>query len=226
MYDQDNLTRDQVIKLFGADLIDQLDRESCDWDSPDTWTAHIDVGEGDYLTAVYYMDDEQTQEAEDLSNLAWEIDHYKTNFDPNDWLESDTEPSRAQMVSDHPLLMTYVPSAKSPHIERLAAAGLLDNLTIEQSAKIVKIAQAAYQQGKSDAGAERIDTDAIWIDGVGGIEQQPNGMWKLTMPEIDASMAAATLGRHTSPRKAAASRANASKPPKPGSRPRGRPKSK
>lgn len=44
------------------------------------------------------------------------------------------------------------------------------------------------------------------------------------MKTAEQSSAAAALGSITSERKAAASRANASRPPKPGSKPRGRPR--
>lgn len=131
-----------------------------------------------------------------------------------------------QQAYDHPLLRYYVPSHKTPHLDALEAIGLLDALTVEQIAQIVIIAQTAYQQGQASTGAEKIDNDAVWIAGVGGVERQPDGMWKLTMSDsgIDKSAAAAALGSSTSQAKADASRRNASAPPKPGSKPRGRPR--
>lgn len=48
----------------------------------------------------------------------------------------------------------------------------------------------------------------MWIAGVGGVERQPDGMWKLTMTDsgIDKSAAAAALGSSTSQAKAEAER--------------------
>jgi len=112
-----------------------------------------------------------------------------------------------------------VPSGKMPPIDALADNGLLGELTPEQAARVVIIAQTAYRNGQASMGAERIDNDAVWINGVGGIERQPDGTWKLTMPEdggIDKSTAAATLGSVKSEAKAAAARKNGLK----GGRPR------
>ena len=137
-------------------------------------------------------------------------------------IEDEAEPSPYSLVYDHPLLRHLVPSGKTPHLDTLAEQGLLDVLTTEQAAKVVIIAQTAYRNGQRGAGAERIDNDAVWIDGVGGIEKQPDGLWKLTMPDggIDTSMAAARLGsqggKSTSATKAAAARENGKR----GGRPR------
>ena len=38
------------------------------------------------------------------------------------------------------------------------------------------VANASYQAGKAAAGAERIDTDAIWVKGLGALERQPDAI--------------------------------------------------
>ncbi len=135
--------------------------------------------------------------------------------------EEDVAPSKSQLVNDHPLLRAFVPSAKSPHIDALIDAGLFD-LTVDQLASIVKLMQTAYRNGQYSRGAEKIDRDAVWLDGVGALERQSDDTWKLTMPDkgVDISTAAATLGRKggesTSPAKTDASRLNG----KNGGRPR------
>jgi hypothetical protein len=119
-------------------------------------------------------------------------------------------------------LYGFVPSAREPHIEALEASGLADELTAKQLTTIVRLMQQAYQNGKAHAGAEKIDTDAVWVNGVGAIERQPDGSWKLTMPDkgVDKSAAAAALGavggKATSEAKVTASRENGKK----GGRPR------
>lgn len=133
----------------------------------------------------------------------------------------DETPNKYSMVYNHKLLITYVPSAKVPHINAIEASGLLDELTPEQAAKVVVIAQTAYQNGCAVQGAEKIDNDAVWVNGIGGIERQPDGAWILSMPDkSDASIAAAALGSKggsvTSKAKASAARENGRK----GGRPR------
>ena len=98
----------------------------------------------------------------------------------------------------HPLLPRMVPSEVEPHITALENAGIYDDLTQEQQATIIRLMQQAYRNGQAHQGAEKIDNDAVWLDGVGGLEKQPDGTWKLTMPDkgvdVDTSIAAAALG--------------------------------
>lgn len=131
----------------------------------------------------------------------------------------DEQPTKGEQVyrAAHPL----GPSESWPHIGALAAAGLLDALSVEQAATIVRLMQAAYRNGQAAQGAEKVDEDYVWLDGVGGLERQPDGAWRLVDPVAAAVQAAATeLGRKggasTSEAKAAASRANGRK----GGRPR------
>jgi hypothetical protein len=121
------------------------------------------------------------------------------------------EPSKYQQVIDLLRAKCYVPSTITPHLDALESAGLIDALTVEQLVQIVIIAQTAYRNGQQSTGAELIDNDAIWINGIGGLEKQPNDIWKLTMPDKPNAIAAA-LGRLggsvKSDAKAAASREN------------------
>ena len=96
----------------------------------------------------------------------------------------------------HPLLPHFVPSEVEPHISALKEAGIYNDLTQEQQAIIIRLMQQAYRNGQAHQGAEKIDNDAVWLDGVGGLEKQADGTWKLTMPDkgIDTSVAAASLG--------------------------------
>jgi hypothetical protein len=118
----------------------------------------------------------------------------------------------------HPLLPDLVPSEIEPHITALEVAGIYDDLNQEQQATVIRLMQAAYRNGQTYQHAEKIDNDAVWLDGVGGLERQPDGAWKLAMPDkgIDTSQAAATLGSIKSERKATAARENGRK----GGRPR------
>lgn len=131
--------------------------------------------------------------------------------------EDAHEPSKCQLVSD--ALPDYVPSAKQPHIDALAKSGLLDSLTAEQCAEVVKIAQAAYQNGRASTEAEKIDNDYVWINGIGGIQKVGGDTWRLT--SIDDSIrnkVFSEMGSTVSEAKAAAARQNGKK----GGRPRKR----
>lgn len=97
--------------------------------------------------------------------------------------DDSIEPSTWTLAYTHPTLARYVPSEKIPHLDALQAAGLLDQLTVDQVAAIVIIAQTAYRNGQRAQGAEKIDNDAVWVDGIGGIERQPDGAWLLTAPD-------------------------------------------
>lgn len=107
----------------------------------------------------------------------------------------------------------YVPSAVYPHITALQEAGLYDRLSEDDQGLIIKLMQAAYRKGQAAQGAEKIDNDDVWLDGVGDLERQPDGTWKLTMPDkgVGASIAAAALGSITSEKKARASAENGKK---------------
>lgn len=135
----------------------------------------------------------------------------------NNPVTSATAPlSKYQQVYD--ALRQLVPSEKTPHLDALEDRQLLDDLTVDQATIIVQLMQSAYRNGQASQGAEKIDGDAVWINGVGAIECQPDGTWKLTMPDkgVDRSAAAAAMGSATGGRKADTARENGKK----GGRPR------
>jgi hypothetical protein len=114
-------------------------------------------------------------------------------------------------------LRQLTPSEKTPHLDALEDRQLLDILTIDQAVIIVQLMQTAYRNGQSSQGAEKIDTDAVWLNGVGALERQPDGAWKLTAPDKGVmSTIASLVGSVKSDAKAASSRENGIK----GGRPR------
>lgn len=98
------------------------------------------------------------------------------------------EPSKSDLVRQHKSLRHYVPSEVTPHLDALDAAGLLDALTVDQLAAVVIIAQRAFQVGHASTGAERIDADAVWVDGLGVLEKQEGGAWKLSAVDSAAEL--------------------------------------
>lgn len=176
-----------------------------------TITGRLTTGHAasSYGQPVLVADDGQVYDNHDIISIA-EIDD-----------EAEDAPlSIAEQVyqAARPLL----PSESWPHIGALSEAGLLDALTISQAATIVHLMQAAYRNGQGSRGAEKIDNDYVWLDGVGGLERQSDGTWTVTAPDQAlASSVAADLGRRggqaTSEAKRAASRVNGRK----GGRPRG-----
>jgi hypothetical protein len=73
----------------------------------------------------------------------------------------------------------YVPSAIRPHLDRAEKNGLIESLTVDQLCDVVIMAQVAYQDGRSSTGAEVIDRDAIWHNGLRrSIEHKGNGLWQ------------------------------------------------
>jgi len=118
-------------------------------------------------------------------------------------------------------LQGYTPSEVYPHIEALQAAGLYERLSEDDQGLVIKLMQAAYRNGQASQGAEQIDRDAVWLDGVGMIERQADGSWQVTDPADGLTSAvAATLGSKggsaTSEAKRRAARENGRK----GGRPR------
>ncbi len=144
------------------------------------------------------------------------------NITPLDSDDDGEQPSKAEQV--YRAVRPLLPSESYPHITALGEAGLLDDLTVEQAAAVVRLMQAAYRKGQAAQGAEQIDSDAVWLDGVGMIERQNDGTWQVTGPAEGLTVAvAAELGRAggsaTSEAKRQAARANGRK----GGRPRNNP---
>lgn len=113
----------------------------------------------------------------------------------------------------HPLLPNLTSSEVEPHIAALEEAGIYNDLTQEQQAVIIRLMQQAYRNGQASQGAEKVDSDAVWLDGVGALEKQPDGTWKLTMPDkgIDTSTAAKSLRAIPSQKRSEQSRVNGQK---------------
>ena len=123
--------------------------------------------------------------------------------------------SKYQQV--YTLLRQLTPSEKTPHLDALEDRQLLDALTVDQAAIIVQLMQTAYRNGQTSQGAEKIDSDAVWLNGVGALERQPDGTWKITAPDKGVMATVASLvGSVKSEAKSASSRENGKK----GGRPR------
>jgi hypothetical protein len=132
---------------------------------------HLALGASDVLTDL------------DRDYIAW----LKRNFgDVNRAIDNpipsvEAEMSKYQQVIDLLRSRCYVPSAITPHLDVLDAHNLVDStLTVDQLADIVVSMQEAYRNGQASTGAEKIDTDCVWVSGIGALEQQPDGSWKLT----------------------------------------------
>jgi hypothetical protein len=133
---------------------------------------------------------------------------------PDGYPVADYQISAPPHPSHH--LRGYVPSEVWPHVKALQAAGIYGRLSEDDQGIIIKLMQAAYRNGQASQGAEKLDNDAVWLDGVGSLERQPDGTWRL----VSVSEIAAALGRRggsaTSEAKRRASRENGKK----GGRPR------
>lgn len=86
-----DLTRAQVIEIVGLELVEELERENCDFtnrlqtdgDDAVEFSASVvfvdNEGNNRTLTAYYYQDPEDLEELEDgdLGSLNWEIEGYE-----------------------------------------------------------------------------------------------------------------------------------------------------
>jgi len=73
-----------------------------------------------------------------------------------------------------------IPSEVESHIAALENAGIYDNLAQETQAIIITLMQQAYCNGQAHQHAERIDSDAVWVDDIGMIERQSDDTWIVT----------------------------------------------
>jgi hypothetical protein len=84
-----NLTREQVIKIVGKKLVEELEKENCDFtnrlqtdgDESVEFSASIkfidNEGSPRWLTVYYYQNPEDLEECDDLGCLNWEIEGYE-----------------------------------------------------------------------------------------------------------------------------------------------------
>lgn len=86
----DCLTRSQAVAIVGEAAVDRVDAENCEltnrnggdrWDLLE-WAAVISTtdqnGISVHLYAMYYTTEAEVEAAgDDLSNIDWEIDHYR-----------------------------------------------------------------------------------------------------------------------------------------------------
>lgn len=99
----------------------------------------------------------------------------------------------------------YIPSMYETHLSRLPAE-VCNVLPSRLIVNIIRMCQMAYMDGQAHQNAEKIDNDAVWVNGVGLIEKQSDGTWLLT--GADTKTAASIMGSSKSERKAASSREN------------------
>lgn len=87
-FDIDNLTEAQTIELCGEEIVDKLSYKNCDFSgctTPDgliEFTASIQLDDHEdyyFLIAHYYQTEEDVENAEELDQLEWEIDHYSVS---------------------------------------------------------------------------------------------------------------------------------------------------
>ncbi len=141
-----------------------------------------------YGQPVFVDDDGTPYNTADFLNL-----HVLDEEEPAEQENGDTVTQAVGIVRSRGYT---TPSAYVYHIGniRAQASHLIDQLSPASLADVIVLMQHAYQHGKADAGAERIDADAVWVNGIGALERQPSGDWVLTIPAANVTVAAKTLG--------------------------------
>lgn len=77
-------------------------------------------------------------------------------------------------------------AATVAHVERnllTAYPTASQELTGKQYGAVMSACNTSYQDGRTSCGAERLDTDAVWIKGVGVLVKQADGTWRNESPE-------------------------------------------
>lgn len=73
-------------------------------------------------------------------------------------------------------------TATVAHIENNIAKAYPDalaELTGAQYGRMMNVANLSYHDGKASAGAEKLDEDAVLVNGIGILVRQPDGTWKV-----------------------------------------------
>jgi hypothetical protein len=75
----------------------------------------------------------------------------------------------------------FLPSAREANVDAiLAHSTLAQELSAAQLTQVARLMQSSYQAGLQLAGAEKIDIETVWVNGVGLLERMPDGTWQVS----------------------------------------------
>lgn len=86
MINYSNMTREEAVSLVGEQAVLSAEKENCEptgrhWDGPVEFSAGFRAvdADGDRVTVVvyYYQSRQEVEEADDLGDLNWVVDHYR-----------------------------------------------------------------------------------------------------------------------------------------------------